>query len=33
MHAFWRSGETRPAVLDFLEITVEEARRCQVPGH
>jgi DNA-binding transcriptional LysR family regulator len=30
MHAFWRSGEAQPAVLDFLAITVEEARRCEV---
>lgn len=32
MHAFWRSGETQPVVLDFLAITVEEARRCAVAG-
>jgi DNA-binding transcriptional LysR family regulator len=27
MHAFWRSGESQPLVLDFLDIIVEEARR------
>jgi DNA-binding transcriptional LysR family regulator len=30
MHAFRRSAEPRPLVLDFLEITVEEARHIQV---
>lgn len=27
MHAFWRTQEAQPMVQDFLEITVEEARR------
>lgn len=30
MHAFWRTRETQPLVRDFLEITVEEARRFDV---
>jgi DNA-binding transcriptional LysR family regulator len=30
MHAFWRAREPRPLVLDFVEITVEEARRHEV---
>lgn len=30
MHAFWRGHEARPLVLDFLEITIEEARRHEV---
>jgi DNA-binding transcriptional LysR family regulator len=30
MHVFWRTRETQPVVRDFLEITVEEARRHEV---
>ncbi|MBQ5947909.1 LysR substrate-binding domain-containing protein [Massilia sp. ST3] len=27
MHAFWRTNESRPLVLDFIEVVAEEARR------
>jgi DNA-binding transcriptional LysR family regulator len=30
MHAFWRTRDPQPLVLDFLDITLEEARRVEV---